>query len=114
MQYFEKVCIFLLFAKMFLGLCPSEKYEQYLNGLVELIALAILLIPILHLSQEKLSIGEVQREWEEFKSKSFEHSLGEIVLGQEDYESMIIESVRGLQQEKLEKIEPEKKEQKVE
>ncbi len=47
MQYLEKVCCFFVFARVFLHMCPNEKYEKYLSALISWIAFCIFLSPFL-------------------------------------------------------------------
>lgn len=47
MQYLEKVCCFFVFARVFLHMCPNEKYEKYLSALTSWIAFCIFLSPFL-------------------------------------------------------------------
>lgn len=47
MQYLEKVCCFFVFARIFLHMCPNDKYEKYLSALTSGIAFCIFLSPFL-------------------------------------------------------------------
>lgn len=61
MEYLEKVCCFFIFARIFLHMCPSEKYEAYLSALISWVAFCIVLSPLL--SGE--AFAESYRAWEE-------------------------------------------------
>ncbi len=47
MQYLEKICCFFVFARIFLHMCPNEKYEKYVSALTSWIAFCIFLSPLL-------------------------------------------------------------------
>lgn len=47
MQYLEKLCCFFVFARIFLHMCPNEKYEKYVSALISWIAFCIFLSPFL-------------------------------------------------------------------
>lgn len=64
MQYLEKICCFLIFARIFLHMCPSEKYEKYLSALTGWIALCIFLSPFLSGDMFRESYETWEKKWE--------------------------------------------------
>lgn len=72
MQYLEKVCCFFIFARVFLHMCPNEKYEKYLSALTSWIAFCIFLSPFLS--------GDMFRQsyelWEENWKTRVESQIG--------------------------------------
>lgn len=72
MQYLEKMCCFFIFARVFLHMCPNEKYEKYLSALTTWVAFCIFLSPFLS--------GDMFRQsfemWEERWKVQAEHQIG--------------------------------------
>ncbi len=64
MQYLEKVCCFFVFARIFLHMCPNEKYEKYLGVLTSWIALCIFLSPFLTGDMFWESYDAWEKRWE--------------------------------------------------
>lgn len=72
MQYLEKICCFFVFARIFLHMSPSEKYEKYVSALISWIAFCIFLSPVL--SEEKFA--ETYEKWEENWKVCTEETVG--------------------------------------
>ena len=47
MDLLQKLCCFFILAKIVLQMCPSEKYEKYLQVLVTWMLYAMILLPLL-------------------------------------------------------------------
>lgn len=69
MRYLEKVCCFFVFARVFLHMCPNEKYEKYLSGLTSWIAFCIFLSPFLS--------GDMLWESYEMRNSGWERQIAE-------------------------------------
>ncbi len=72
MQYLEKICCFFVFARIFLHMSPSEKYEKYISALISWIAFCIFLSPVL--SEEKFA--QTYEKWEENWKVRTEEMIG--------------------------------------
>lgn len=106
MKYLEKICCFFIFARIFLHMCPDEKYEKYLSALIEWIAFCLFLLPFI--SGEVFS-GNWQRwenKWQEQMNSSFEETVGE-------FEEKGEEAARELAEEAVEEVEKERNEEAV-
>ena len=67
----QKLCCFFILAKIVLQMCPSEKYEKYLQVLVTWMLYAMILLPLL----EKERTDSLQN-WQQFR-KEYEKSFTE-------------------------------------
>ena len=71
MDLLQKLCCFFILAKIVLQMCPSEKYEKYLQVLVTWMLYAMILLPLL----EKGRTDSLQN-WQQFR-KEYEKSFTE-------------------------------------
>lgn len=81
MSYIKRLCIFYLFAKIILHLCPKESYETYINALIEWTALVILITPLF----TKNSIMNSYEMWEE----KFDSFIGESAILSDEIPSIL-------------------------
>ncbi len=72
MRYLGKICCFFIFARIFLHMCPNEKYEKYLNALTSWIAFLIFLSPFLSGDFLDESCAMWEREWNVWTQSSSE------------------------------------------
>ena len=64
MQYLEKICCFFVFARIFLHMCPNDKYEKYVSVLTGWIAFCVFMSPILSDDIFRESYETWNRTWE--------------------------------------------------
>lgn len=67
----QKLCCFFILAKIVLQMCPSEKYEKYLQVLVTWMLYAMILLPLLGKGRT-----DSLRNWQQFR-KEYEKSFTE-------------------------------------
>lgn len=92
MAYLEKICCFFVLARVFLHMCPNEKYEKYVSALTSWIAFCIFLSPFLSGAQfaqtyeaweqnweAQLQIGVTAEELEEESERAAEQIVEEMV-----------------------------------
>ena len=71
MDLLQKLCCFFILAKIVLQMCPSEKYEKYLQVLVTWMLYAIILLPLLGQGRT-----DSLQNWQQFR-KEYEKSFTE-------------------------------------
>ena len=71
MNLLQKLCCFFILAKIVLQMCPSEKYEKYLQVLVTWILYAMILLPLLGKGR-----ADSLQNWQQFR-KEYEKSFTE-------------------------------------
>ncbi len=78
MLYLEKICCFFILARLFLHMCPNEKYEKYLGVLTTWVAFSLFLTPFLE--ENFLEKGKEQWEmyWEMQVENDYEEKGGEL------------------------------------
>ena len=64
MGYMEKICCFFVFARVFLHMCPGEKYEKYIRVLTGWVALGIFLSPFLTGNWTGTDYSGLLRQWQ--------------------------------------------------
>lgn len=67
----QKLCCFFILAKIALQMCPSEKYEKYLQVLVTWMLYAMILLPLLGKGR-----ADSLQNWQQFR-KEYEKSFTE-------------------------------------
>ena len=67
----QKLCCFFILAKIVLQMCPSEKYENYLQVLVTWMLYAMILLPLLGKGR-----ADSLQNWQQFR-KEYEKSFTE-------------------------------------
>ena len=67
----QKLCCFFILAKIVLQMCPSEKYEKYLQVLVTWMLYAMILLPLLGKGR-----ADSRQNWQQFR-KEYEKSFTE-------------------------------------
>lgn len=67
----QKLCCFFILAKIVLQMCPSEKYEKYLQVLVTWMLYAMILLPLLGKGR-----ADSLQNWQQFR-KEYEKSFTE-------------------------------------
>jgi hypothetical protein len=77
MQYVEKIGCFFIIAKIFLHFCPNEAYEKYVGALVQWIALALFLLPLLSETEFEQALTRWQSEFEESMNVPFAQTVEE-------------------------------------
>ena len=71
----QKLCCFFILAKIVLQMCPSEKYEKYLQVLVTWMLYAMILLPLLGKGRtDSLRNWQFRKEYE----KSFTERMTDI------------------------------------
>ena len=76
MDLLQKLCCFFILAKIVLQMCPSEKYEKYLQVLVTWMLYAMILLPLLGKGRT-----DSLQNWKQFQKeyeKSFEDRMTDI------------------------------------
>ena len=76
MDLLQKLCCFFVLAKIVLQMCPSEKYEKYLQVLVIWMLYAMILLPLLGKGKT-----DSLQNWQQFQKayeKSFEERMTDI------------------------------------
>ena len=91
MQYLEKVCCFFVFARVFLHMCPNEKYEKYLSALTSWIAFCIFLSPFLSGDMLRESYEMWNNGWEQQIAESAQISVQELETASEEAAAEIAE-----------------------
>ena len=71
MNLLQKLCCFFILAKIVLQMCPSEKYEKYLQVLVTWMLYAMILLPLLGKGR-----ADSLQNWQQFR-KEYEKSFTE-------------------------------------
>ena len=71
MDLLQKLCCFFILAKLVLQMCPSEKYEKYLQVLVTWMLYAMILLPLLGKGRT-----DSLQNWQQFR-KEYEKSFTE-------------------------------------
>ena len=71
MDLLQKLCCFFVLAKIILQMCPSEKYEKYLQVLVTWMLYAMILLPLLGKGRT-----DSLQDWKQFQ-KEYEKSFAE-------------------------------------
>ena len=71
MDLLQKLCCYFILAKIFLQMCPSEKYEKYLQVLVTWMLYAMILLPLLGKGRT-----DSLQNWQQFR-KEYEKSFTE-------------------------------------
>ena len=71
MDLLQKLCCFFVLAKIVLQMCPSEKYEKYLQVLVTWMLDAMILLPLLGKGR-----ADSLQKWQQFR-KQYEKSFTE-------------------------------------
>lgn len=71
MDLLQKLCCFFVLAKIVLQMCPSEKYEKYLQVLVTWMLYAMILLPLLGRGKT-----DSLQNWQQFQ-KEYEKSFAE-------------------------------------
>lgn len=71
MDLLQKLCCFFILAKIVLQMCPSEKYEKYLQVLVTWMLYAMILLPLLGKGR-----ADSLQDWQQFR-KEYEKSFTE-------------------------------------
>ena len=71
MDLLQKLCCFFILAKIVLQMCPSEKYEKYLQVLVTWMLYAMILLPLLGKGR-----ADSLQNWQQFR-KEYEKSFTE-------------------------------------
>ena len=71
MDLLQKLCCFFVLAKIVLQMCPSEKYEKYLQVLVTWMLYAMILLPLLGKGR-----ADSLQNWQQFR-KEYEKSFRE-------------------------------------
>ncbi len=99
MQYMQKICCFFIFARVFLHMCPSEKYEKYINALTGWVALCVFLSPFLSTDMLSQSYEAFEKEWKTYFSDSFQDKRDEL----EDESLQVAEELARRQCENFEK-----------
>lgn len=96
MDLLQKLCCFFVLAKIVLQMCPSEKYEKYLQVLVTWMLYAMILLPLLGKGKT-----DSLQNWQQFQKayeKSFEERMTDIdqmlsVPKEEDLQTDLTDSV---------------------
>ena len=96
MDLLQKLCCFFVLAKIALQMCPSEKYEKYLQVLVTWMLYAMILLPLLGKGRT-----DSLENWQQFQKeyeKSFEERMTDIdkmlsVPGEEQLQEDLTDSV---------------------
>lgn len=96
MDLLQKLCCFFVLAKIVLQMCPSEKYEKYLQVLVTWMLYAMILLPLLGKGKT-----DSLQNWQQFQKeyeKSFEERMTDIdqmlsVPKEEDLQADLTDSV---------------------
>lgn len=86
MGILQKICCFFLLTKLFLYLCPDEKYEAYLALLLEWTLFFMIITSIFGSNYLSDSLQRGQKVWEEIQKQM--HS-GEVLGEQETIEEII-------------------------
>ena len=102
MDLLQKLCCFFVLAKIVLQMCPSEKYEKYLQVLVSWMLYAMILLPLLGKGKT-----DSLQNWQQFQKeyeKSFEERMTDIdqmlsVPKEEDLQADLTDSVLQKMQE---------------
>ncbi|MBU5430300.1 hypothetical protein KQI22_09540 [Kineothrix sp. MSJ-39] len=102
MDLLQKLCCFFVLAKIVLQMCPSEKYEKYLQVLVTWMLYAMILLPLLGKGKT-----DSLQNWQQFQKeyeKSFEERMTDIdqmlsVPKEEDLQADLTDSVLQKMQE---------------
>ena len=76
MDLLQKLCCFFVLAKIVLQMCPSEKYEKYLQVLVTWMLYAVILLPLL--GKEKTDSLQNWQQFQKAYEKSFEERMTDI------------------------------------
>ena len=71
MDLLQRLCCFFILAKIVLQMCPSEKYEKYLQVLVTWMLYAMILLPLLGKGRT-----DSLQNWQQFR-KEYEKSFTE-------------------------------------
>ena len=71
MDLLQKLCCYFILAKIVLQMCPSEKYEKYLQVLVTWMLYAMILLPLLGKGR-----ADSLQNWQQFR-KEYEKSFTE-------------------------------------
>lgn len=71
MDLLQKLCCFFVLAKIILQMCPSKKYEKYLQVLVTWMLYAMILLPLLGKGRT-----DSLQNWQQFR-KEYEKSFTE-------------------------------------
>lgn len=93
MQYLEKICCFFVLARIFLHMCPNEKYEKYLSALTSWIAFCIFLSPFLSGDIVRDSHEKWEREWQVQMEEQISIEAGDIDEESERATSRIVEEI---------------------
>lgn len=93
MQYLEKVCCFFVFARIFLHMCPNEKYEKYVSALISWIAFCIFLSPFLSGDMFRQSYEMWEENWKTQTEKQIGVTMDEIAAGSEAAAEQIVEEI---------------------
>ena len=118
MDLLQKLCCFFILAKIVLQMCPSEKYEKYLQVLVTWMLYAMILLPLLGKGR-----ADSLQNWQQFRKeyeKSFTErmtdidrmlSLPEEEQLKEDLTDSVLQKVEETQKTEQEKQNAEQKKQ---
>lgn len=96
MDLLQKLCCFFVLAKIVLQMCPSEKYEKYLQVLVTWMLYTMILLPLLGKGKT-----DSLQNWKQFQKeyeKSFEDRMTDIdrmlsVPGEDQVQKDLTDSV---------------------
>ena len=91
MQYLEKVCCFFVFARVFLHMCPNDKYEKYLSALTSWIAFCIFLSPFLSGDMFRQSYHMWEEHWKNRMESQVAVTADEIAKETERAAEQIVE-----------------------
>lgn len=121
MDLLQKLCCFFILAKIVLQMCPSEKYEKYLQVLVTWMLYAMILLPLLGKGRT-----DSLQNWQQFRKeyeKSFTERMTDIdrMLSvpeeeqlKEDLTDSVLQKVEETQNTELEKQNAEQEKQDAE
>lgn len=113
MQYLEKVCCFFVFARVFLHMCPNDKYEKYLSALTSWIAFCIFLSPFLSGDMFRQSYEMWEENWKTQAELQIGVTADDIARGSELAAEQIVEEIEPEDYKEKEEEESREEKQKV-
>lgn len=94
MPYLEKICCFFIFAKVFLHMCPNEKYEKYVSALTGWVAICLFLSPFLAGDMFEQSYELWQTQWQSRIERAWEGENEQITKESEAIAERLSEDIR--------------------
>ncbi len=99
MHYIEKICCFFIFARIFLHMCPNEKYEKYISALTGWVAFFLFLSPFLSGEWSKQNYEMWNEQWQNRLEASKEEDAAMFQKQSEEVIQNLAEDIENLAKE---------------